>query len=340
MSGSGCPGLSFNVARDLADPKEGWPPSSGPPPAVCRGVGLGWVGSPTHRDSQSLDPMARELRVNPPIRATCRTLLRMSLIDRLRPPVEASLSYQGVYVLGAARCRTIRFSYHNVDRQVGSTKPSPKDCTMAPNLEAVQRQLARISAASKGAAEAYAASSNSSLADDELYVLAATAARDYVTISAPDDGRLEMRMILMTDHGLGGGSSKRLGNVIINVKKAFGHAADIVLASSAVVAMPWTLPFILISVAARLSDLISRDVSENDAMLAYVIWQSRDPANLIHSDLLTAFNAHLKAHGRPAVSQQSLDSSLEALENLGFIYRDRSRTGQPILRDFVIITYS
>lgn len=101
-----------------------------------------------------------------------------------------------------------------------------------------------------------------------------------------------------------------------------------ILAGIAVAAVPWTAPFAACIFMNELQELTKVELTENDSVTIYAIWQNKDDHDCVaKASLLGHVNSLLDEHGRPQISPKQLDDSIDNLKEVKAI---ESANGQSL----------
>ncbi len=211
---------------------------------------------------------------------------------------------------------------------------------MPPDVRAMQAQHERVKRLVEEGIRSIANRAGVSVSAHDVNRTAEVLVEAAVQFWPPDSGQVEIRMITMSDLGVGGGRSRRVGNVRLNWRPLFEAGASLMLALPAAVKVPWTAPFVGLLALSRLISAMDIPITEREAMVAWVLWQARDPGNGLPKNLLQAVNHHMQRTGRPLLSAQVLLDSLRMLEGVGFVEFPEGDASRWSLRDWVNIHYS
>lgn len=177
--------------------------------------------------------------------------------------------------------------------------------------------------------------------DDLSLQKAATEIIDnFIKITPPEREDLRMDFILLRQGGRGGGRSVKPGNLLLDMRKLMTAIASGVLTTVGIVGAPWTAPFAALLLWDRLWAGLNIEINEREAILLWVMWNNRDLNNQVFEEgLIEKVNAALESNGRPSISKQQMEDSLETLSKITAIERTTSINNGWGLRAWVRVRY-
>lgn len=183
---------------------------------------------------------------------------------------------------------------------------------------------------------------NASLDFDRANTLARSVVERCVDITPPEetDG-WNVGLIVMGQGGFGPTlpSSRRLGNVRYDLEDFISATTAIALASG-LMATPYLLPLAALNAFVDLYKAMKVPLSETEAAVAWTMWNTCMNDNIVDpSPLLDLVNKHLVENGRPKISKQLLETSIQKLEMIGFVERPEDDPTKWSLRDWIDVKY-
>lgn len=171
-----------------------------------------------------------------------------------------------------------------------------------------------------------------------------TTARDilknYAQITAPENETVIFHYITASPSGRGGGKSRKLGNIRINIKNLFNAAANGVLTGVGAAQIPWLIPLAAIVIWKSIQSTMEVEVGENEAAILWTMWKHRDEnTEIAHSGLLELVNLHLNKYDRSPITEGDMKHSLKVLQNLKSIEKSSKNPGNWWLREWIKRTY-
>ena len=136
-------------------------------------------------------------------------------------------------------------------------------------------------------------------------------------------------MVLVTAHsfgGAGGGTSRKLGNIRLDIARLMEAAASGVFTVISSNSAPWTIPFAGVLLWNSLSRSIKIDLTENEVAVLWTLWQLSAGKRVVdesETEILTAVNLHLKKYDRGKMKKGDLVHSISKLNKIGSIKRTR-----------------
>jgi hypothetical protein len=162
-----------------------------------------------------------------------------------------------------------------------------------------------------------------------------------VQITPPEKAPMVMEFLTLSRAGRRGGRSVKPGNLLLNMGKLFTAIASGILTTVSVIGTPWIAPFAALLLWDRVWSGLSIDISEREAALLWTMWKNRDHNNEVSEEgLLDLVNSELESSGRPPMSKQQMDDSLETLSRMSCVEQTTSLTNKWWLCEWIRVSYS
>ncbi len=168
--------------------------------------------------------------------------------------------------------------------------------------------------------------------DDSVKFAAATDLISvFARVTSPEKEEIRFHLITIGKGGMGGGTTTKPGNIILNLRKLVTTLAGGALTIAGALEASWTLVLGALVVWDSIYSGLQVPISEREATIIRSMWLNSDKRQTIaHRDLLALVNEHLERNGRAKISQQELSDSLGILERLTCIGFQPSK-GNPIM---------
>lgn len=128
------------------------------------------------------------------------------------------------------------------------------------------------------------------------------------------------RYISIKMGGAGGGKSRKVGNVWLDIRKLVAAFAKTTLSAASIAANPWTAPLAGLIIWDELVSRTTVEVEERDATVVWTLWINRDANALVAKHALLAMvNEERSLYGRAVLTAEELTTSLELLKKVGCI---------------------
>lgn len=206
---------------------------------------------------------------------------------------------------------------------------------MPPDLNAIKKQRERIFNIFDDAVSAASSQIGAPVNEDAKNSII-NGALDQFAFEPPSTRGPEIRMITMHDLGRGGATSSRPGNMRFNLRDVVIAMITAATAIPLVSSVPIFVPLVICRALTQLHGAMQINIDEIEATVALVLWEGRDPASGLPSDLLEAANLRLRERDRPEISQGMLEDVFAKLAQVGFVKGD---TSSWTLHDWVSIRY-
>jgi hypothetical protein len=124
------------------------------------------------------------------------------------------------------------------------------------------------------------------------------------------------------------GSSIKAENLFLDMRKLFVTTAEMALGILGSLATPWALLLVGIVALDSYSSILKVDLSEQEAVVLWTMWQRRDQQNCLpQNDLWGFVNDTLTQKNRGSLSPSDLDRALNRLREVKCIERLPDRPG-------------
>lgn len=164
--------------------------------------------------------------------------------------------------------------------------------------------------------------------------------RNFVTVTPPEQPRVELRAIVMDMGGREGGVSTKPGNILLSMRKLVTILAGGVLTIATSLEAPWIAVLAALVVWDSVWSGLQVELTEREAAIIWTMWLNRDGENTIpDSSLLALVNGELSKYGRASLSHQQLADSLDRLKKIGCIKKSIKDCSCWWLQEWVSIDY-
>jgi hypothetical protein len=161
--------------------------------------------------------------------------------------------------------------------------------------------------------------------------LATELVRSFVTITPPEIVMLPptgpppgtIGMIVMATDWQGGGTSRKPGNILLDLRKLTKAISEGALGVVSIPGAPWAAVFLAAALVVDVQSMVNVPLSEREAAILWTMWEHHDQFSVDGIGLRELVNAELRRHGRQGISSQELDQSLRILERIGCIEAKR-----------------
>lgn len=125
------------------------------------------------------------------------------------------------------------------------------------------------------------------------------------------------RSIFVGPGGMGGGTSKKAGNVLLDWKELFVICSDSALTLAGAVSIPLLIPLAALVVWNKFYSLTNIQITERTAAVIWTMWKNRDAKNCIENEkILDLINVELLNYNRPKMVQDELKTIIKDLEDM------------------------
>lgn len=160
----------------------------------------------------------------------------------------------------------------------------------------------------------------------------------FVRITPPAEPKQTFRWITVNQPDVGGGSSRKPGNVVLSWRKLMDLVPDVAIAAvGGLTSPPWLLPFIGLYVWNKFWCSSEEPLTEVEATVIYALWKNRNGQNKIpEDDGFEKSNGVRKGFGQALLSRQEFGSAVNRLVKMHCIEIEE---GIIWLRESVSIKY-
>jgi len=171
-----------------------------------------------------------------------------------------------------------------------------------------------------------------------------TTAREFfeqsVSITPPEKKAMVIEMITMHPSGRGGGRSTKAGNIRLNIGSLFNAVASGVFTVTSAAQAPWAIPFAGILLWNSIWQMVKVDLSENDAVTLWAMWQVKDANKLVsEGDIKDAVDRHAEKYQRSTLSEADIKFAIKNLSAIGCIKRPRDDPSKWWLCEWIAPAY-
>ena len=176
---------------------------------------------------------------------------------------------------------------------------------------------------------------------NDSHELASTICNNAIYISPPEKEEHIMELIVLHPSGRGGGRSRKLGNVKLNINKLVEALANGSFAIVGSLQAPILVPMAFIVLWSSLRKVTDITLTENDAAVLWAMWVYRDrEKNIIPvNGLLDIVNNHLSKYDKTTITQKDLDFALNNLVKIKSIKKSKSTIGNWWLCEYINAKY-
>jgi len=145
----------------------------------------------------------------------------------------------------------------------------------------------------------------------------------------------------MHSSGRGGGRSRKLGNIKLNINELVDGVANGAFVIAGAIQVPILIPMAFIILWRSLKNITEVELSENDAGVIWAMWVYRDRSkNIIpNTGLLQIINEHFKKYERAPITQKDLESSLDNLVKIKSIKKSKTSADNWWLCEYIRVRY-
>jgi hypothetical protein len=150
-----------------------------------------------------------------------------------------------------------------------------------------------------------------------------------------------MQFMTFGEGGVGGGSTTKPGNVVLNLGKLVRAIGSGILTIAGAAAAPWLLVIGALVTWDALWSCLNLKLTEDHASVVWALWENRDDNNTFpKSDALDAINRERAAFGKQSLSAMEVNRALDDLASMGCIKQSANDPQRWWLREWVRIKYS
>ncbi|MHB8289109.1 MAG: hypothetical protein ACYDEY_07725 [Acidimicrobiales bacterium] len=148
------------------------------------------------------------------------------------------------------------------------------------------------------------------------------------------------QLMTVRSGGMGGGSTTKPGNVLLNIGKLIRAIATGTLTIVGAMTAPWTLLLGALVTWDALWSCLTLKISEDHACVIWTLWNGRDNENTIaKADVLGAVNRERSRFGKQPLSAQEVDRALDELVRMRCVQQSKNDANRWWLREWVNIKY-
>lgn len=175
---------------------------------------------------------------------------------------------------------------------------------------------------------------------DDADLLAGQVVQRFADVTAPYYEPPPMRLMTLSEGGVGGGSTTKPGNVVLNLRKLVRAIASGILTIAGATAAPWLLVIGALVTWDALWSCLNLKLTEDHACVVWALWKNRDDKDTFpKSDVLDAVNRERAAFGKQPLSAMEVNRALDDLARMGCIKQSANDPQRWWLREWVRITY-
>ena len=161
-----------------------------------------------------------------------------------------------------------------------------------------------------------------------------------VSITPPEKKAMVIEMITMHPSGRGGGRSTKAGNIRLNIGSLFNAVSGGVFTVISAAQAPWAIPFAGILLWNSIWQSVKVDLSENDAVTLWAMWQVKDEDKLVsEKDIKGAVDRHAAKYQRSTLSEADIKFAIKNLSAIGCIKRPRDDPSKWWLCEWIAPAY-
>jgi hypothetical protein len=124
-------------------------------------------------------------------------------------------------------------------------------------------------------------------------------------------------IVLGSTSGLGGGRSRKPGNIRLNWRRLFEDTPEHILTIVGAATSNYLIPFAALVVWNKVLGLSKIEIAESHAMIIAALWDLRDKDNYVNGGgLLTTINTHIRRTTKREFTQKELDQILTELSKM------------------------
>jgi hypothetical protein len=160
----------------------------------------------------------------------------------------------------------------------------------------------------------------------------------FMDLTPPTKPELLLEWLTIRPSGLGGGRSRKPGNIWLNWRKLMDVIPDITIAAVGGATAPkWLIPFLALYVWNKLWSSSTEEFGEVEATVIYALWKHRNGESRIsEDDGYASANALREKIGLPLLVRKDFDRAVNRLLGMKCIEIDK---GVIWLREWVRIQY-
>jgi hypothetical protein len=141
--------------------------------------------------------------------------------------------------------------------------------------------------------------------------------KKFAVIDPPKEEKIIQYITFSSNSGIGGGSTIKPGNIILNWKKLLVEGMEHYLTIVGAAATPYLIPFAAIVVWNKVYALRQIKISENHAIVLSSLWDNRNYNNIVDSaNILTIVNSYFSKYTIRQISKDEYNLIIDELYNL------------------------
>jgi hypothetical protein len=176
---------------------------------------------------------------------------------------------------------------------------------------------------------------------DDADPLADQLIQRFADITAPYREPEKMRLITLGEGGIGGGSTTKPGNVVLNLGKLVRAIGSGILTIAGATTAPWLLVIGALVTWDALWSCLNLKLTEDHASVVWALWKNRGDSNTFpKAEALEAVNRERTAFGKQSLSAMEINRALDDLKRMGCIKQSANDPQQWWLREWVLIKYA
>lgn|GEM_PF-2246436 len=162
----------------------------------------------------------------------------------------------------------------------------------------------------------------------------------FVDITAPIVELAPIQFLTLRSGGIGGGSTRKPGNVRLNLGSLLRAIASGSLTIAGALTAQWMLVVAALLTWDALKSCLQLDISEDHACVIWAIWNDQDENNTVaKSDVFGAVNRERSRFGKQPLSTQEVDRALDDLVNMRCLQQSRNDSERWWLKEWVNVKY-
>lgn len=175
---------------------------------------------------------------------------------------------------------------------------------------------------------------------DDADLLADQVVQRFADVTAPYYEPPSFQLIVLREGGVGGGSTTKPGNVVLNLGKLVRAIASGILTIAGAATAPWLLVIGALVTWDALWSCINLKLTEDHARVVWALWKNRDDDDTFpKSDTVHAVNRERAAFGMRPLSTKEVNRVLDDLARMGCIKQSVNDPKRWRLREWVRIGY-
>ncbi len=174
---------------------------------------------------------------------------------------------------------------------------------------------------------------------EDIQKLAEEVINNYCVITEPEyQYDTTIHNLTMNNGGMGGGSSRKPGNIWLNWRKLLIDGIDSIILAAGVIENSLLIPLAAILIWNKLWSEAKIEIDERHAVVIYAMWKNCDKEYNINQDkILISVNEQLSKYGKPKMKNKELEDILIGLDKMQCI--EKKKENKYWLREWVKVTY-